>query len=74
VKIIVSFILRLGEVSIGCLDLFSLDVFFIGVTNLFPFHGVLLTLFQTILHIDFLSIHSSSHNTKGVHSNIIILD
>jgi hypothetical protein len=33
-------------------------------------HWVLLTLFQTILHIDFLSINS--HNTKVVHSTIII--
>ncbi len=72
VKIIVNFILKLGGVSIGCLDLFSLDVIFIEVINLFPSHGVLSTLFQTILHIDFLSIHSSLHNTKGVHSNIIV--
>jgi len=33
VKIIVSFILRLGGVSFGYLDFFSLDVFLIGVTN-----------------------------------------
>ncbi len=32
-NIVVSFILRLGGVSFGCLDFFSLDVFFIGVTN-----------------------------------------